>query len=146
MPMRKIFTTRISLQSSTPSYSYPVIRLPRTLKKLAGETVTVYQIEKDGALAFFILPMLDNLHKFIREVDQEEKGPSEAVIDQSTSKNECSRVSCACDHRPLEAPVTPAAARDLGPGDVLIDPRALKIADGPGRIRTGDLRRVKATS
>jgi hypothetical protein len=66
--MKKIFTTKISLQSSNPKYSYPLIRLPRTLKDLAGETVSVYQTEQDGSLAFFIVPKLDkldNLDKFV---------------------------------------------------------------------------------
>jgi len=30
--MKKIFTKKISFQSSNPTYSYPIIRLPRTLK------------------------------------------------------------------------------------------------------------------
>ena len=82
--MRKIFTTKISLQSSNPTYSYPIIRLPRTLKSLAGEAVTVYQTEKDGSLAFFVVPKLDNLDKFIEETGQEDQEPPETVIDQKS--------------------------------------------------------------
>ena len=103
--MKKIFTTRISLQSSNPTYSYPIIRLPRTLKGLAGETVSIYQTEKDGPLAFFVAPKLDNLDKFIEEIGQEHQAPQDAPIDQKKPKN-----------------------------------------DGLGRIRTGDLRHVKAMS
>jgi hypothetical protein len=67
--MKKIFTTKISLQSSNPTFSYPLIRLPRTLKDLAGETVSVYQTEKDGSLAFFIVPKLDNLDNLDKFVE-----------------------------------------------------------------------------
>jgi len=101
--MKKIFTTKISLQSSNPTYSYPIVRLPRTLKDLAGETVTIYQTERDGSLAFFVVPKLDNLDKFIEGMDQEDQERLGAPIDQ-------------------KKPTT----------------------NGLGRIRTGDLRHVKA--
>ena len=84
--MKKIFTTKISLQSSNPTYSYPIVRLPRTLKSLAGEIVSVYQTEKDGSLAFFVVPKLDNLDKFMDGIRQEDQEPQEVPIDQSTSK------------------------------------------------------------
>ena len=85
--MKKIFTTKISLQSSNPAYSYPIIRLPRTLKNLAGETVTVYQTEKDESLAFFIVPKLDNLDKFVESISQEDQEPKNALINQRMQKN-----------------------------------------------------------
>src|SRR5665647_2759804 len=84
--MKKIFTTKISLQSSNPTYSYPIIRFPRTLRGLAGETVSIYQTEKDGSLAFFILPNLDNLDKFVETIGEEDQEPQSAPIDQKTPK------------------------------------------------------------
>ena len=87
--MKKIFTTKISLQSSNPTYSYPIIRLPRTLKDLAGETVSIYQTAKAGSLAFFVVPKLDNLDnldKLIEEIGQEDQEPYNAPIDQKTPK------------------------------------------------------------
>ena len=84
--MKKIFTTKISLRSSNPTYSYPIIRLPRTLKKLAGEIVTIYQIEKGGSLAFFVMPKLDNLDKFVEGLETEDQESHNDLIDQSTSK------------------------------------------------------------
>jgi hypothetical protein len=89
--MKKIFTTKISLQSSNPTYSYPIIRLPRTLKDLAGETVSIYQTVKDGSLAFFVVPKLDNLDKFIEGMGQNDQEPLEAPIDQKNPKNEWAR-------------------------------------------------------
>ncbi len=52
--MEKIFTTKISLQSSNPTFSYPIIRLPRELKELAGRIANIYQTEIDGVQGFFI--------------------------------------------------------------------------------------------
>ena len=106
--MKKIFTTKVSLQSSNPTFSYPIIRLPRELRALAGRIVNVYQTEIDGVQGFFVEPHLDNLDnldKFIAGVGQENQGPHNALIDQKKSK-----------------------------------------INGLGRIRTGDLRHVKATS
>ena len=86
--MKKIFTTKISLQSSNPTYSYPMVRLPRTLKDFAGETVTIYQTEKDGSIAFFVVPKLDNLDKFLEGIDQEDQEPQDALIDQRIMKTD----------------------------------------------------------
>ena len=52
--MEKIFTTKISLQSHNPTLSYPIIRLPRDLKELAGRIVNIYETEIDGIRGFFI--------------------------------------------------------------------------------------------
>ena len=100
--MKKIFTTKVSLQSSNPTFSYPIIRLPRELRELAGRIVNVYQTEIDGVQGFFVEPHLD---KFMEGLGQEDQEPYEALIDQEKPKT-----------------------------------------SGLGRIRTGDLRHVKATS
>ncbi|HEX7515509.1 MAG TPA: hypothetical protein VF393_07985, partial [archaeon] len=71
----EIFTTKISLQSSNPTYPYPIIRLPRTLKRLAGETVSIYQTENERSLAFFVVPKLDNLDKFMDGMTQKDQEP-----------------------------------------------------------------------
>ena len=63
--MEKIFTTKISLQSSNPTFSYPIIRLPRELKELAGRIANIYQTEIDGVQGFFIWLQLDKLDKLV---------------------------------------------------------------------------------
>jgi hypothetical protein len=63
--MKKIFTTKISLQSSNPTFCYPIIRLPRELKELAGRIANVYQTEIKGVQGFFIAFQLDKLDKFV---------------------------------------------------------------------------------
>jgi hypothetical protein len=61
--MKKIFTTKISLQSHNPTFSYPIIRLPRDLKELAGQIVKIYDTEINGVRGFFVVPHLANLAK-----------------------------------------------------------------------------------
>ena len=63
--MEKIFTTKISLQSSNPTFSYPIIRLPRELKELAGRIANIYQTEIDAVQGFFIALQLDKLDKSV---------------------------------------------------------------------------------
>jgi len=104
--MKKIFTTKISLQSHNPTFSYPIVRLPRELKELAGQIVDVYETETDGVKGFFVVPHLAKLAKSNKSVEHVDEG-------------------------------------DLCPKYNLIDQCTLKT-NGLGRIRTGDLRRVKA--
>ena|GEM_PF-4731560 len=62
--------------------------MPRALKGLAGETVTIYQTEKGGSLAFFVVPKLDNLDKFVEGTSQDDQDPYEALIDQKIAKTD----------------------------------------------------------
>jgi hypothetical protein len=104
----KNFTTKVSLQSSNPTFSYPIIRLPRELKELAGRIANIYQTEIDGVQGFFVefhLDKLDNLDKF-------HQNNSEVL-----SRQKCSLIK-----------------------------KSVPKTNGLGRIRTGDLRHVKATS
>ena len=103
--MNKVFTTKISLQSHNPTFSYPIIRLPRDLKELAGQIVSIYETEIEGVRGFFVVPQLANLAKLDEKIDD---------ADQIDSPLKCS----------------------------LIDQKKQKT-NGLGRIRTGDLRRVK---
>jgi hypothetical protein len=88
--MQKIFTTKISLQSSNPTFSYPIIRLPRELKELAGRIANIYQTEIGGVQGFFIALQLDNLDKLDKSVENGEcpDNPIFASAYQLKSKNE----------------------------------------------------------
>ena len=86
--MEKIFTTKISLQSSNPTFSYPIIRLPRELKELAGRIANIYQTEIDGVEGFFVAPQLDKLDKFAECIDQFNPSPKCGLIDQNIKKIE----------------------------------------------------------
>ena len=92
--MEKIFTTKISLQSSNPMFSYPIIRLPRELKELAGRIANIYQTEINGVQGFFValqLDKLDNLDKldlFVEDKAHDDQELSQAPIDKSTPENQ----------------------------------------------------------
>jgi len=84
--MEKIFTTKISLQSSNPTFAYPIIRLPRELKELAGRIANIYQTEICGVQGFFVVPQLDNLDKLIENNENENQELNEALIDEKIAK------------------------------------------------------------
>ncbi len=52
--MQPICTHTISVQSAKPSHAYPIIRLPRAFRELAGSKVAIYQTVHDGKLAFLV--------------------------------------------------------------------------------------------
>ena len=92
--MKKIFTTKISLQSRNPTFSYPIIRLPRDLKELAGQTVNVYEMQIDGIRGFFVSPHLANLANSVEcfdDNDQANSSPKCGLIDKSTPKERWAR-------------------------------------------------------
>jgi hypothetical protein len=95
--MKKIFTTKISLQSSNPTFSYPIIRLPRELKELAGRIANIYQTEIDGVEGFFVALQLDNLGKLDKSVESNgkinsrSKSSPEPVISSKHPKNQWAR-------------------------------------------------------
>jgi len=92
--VKKIFTTKISLQSHKPAFSYPIIRLPRDLKELAGQIVNIYETEIDGVRGFFVTSHLANLAKLDKSTTnngQSQKDPQSPLFRQSTPKNQWAR-------------------------------------------------------
>ena len=51
----EVHSSKISLHRARAGYSYPTIRLPYTLSKLAGLRTRIYQTVHDGALAFLVV-------------------------------------------------------------------------------------------
>jgi hypothetical protein len=52
--MQPICTHTISIQSSKPSHAYPIVRLPREFRELAGSQAEIYKTEHQGKLAFLV--------------------------------------------------------------------------------------------
>ncbi len=52
--MQPICTHTISVQSAKASHAYPIIRLPRAFRELAGSKAAIYQTVHDGKLAFLV--------------------------------------------------------------------------------------------
>jgi hypothetical protein len=62
--MQPICTHTISLQSAKQSHAYPIIRLPREFRRLAGKAAQIYKTTHNGKLAFLVVPKgLDRLKK-----------------------------------------------------------------------------------
>jgi hypothetical protein len=60
--MQPICTHTISVQSSKQTHAYPIIRLPREFRRLAGAAATIYKTTHNGALAFLVVPQGLNGH------------------------------------------------------------------------------------
>jgi len=81
--MKKIFTTKTSIQSSNSTHSYPIIRLPREMKTLAGKIVSIYETECEGEQAFFVVTQVDKLVDKSQETSIESRFISiESKIDE----------------------------------------------------------------
>ncbi|MGZ4922279.1 MAG: hypothetical protein ACXV3U_08860 [Halobacteriota archaeon] len=52
--MQPICTHKIGFHSSKPSHMYPIIRLPREFRELAGSRAEIYQTTHEGSLAFLV--------------------------------------------------------------------------------------------
>jgi hypothetical protein len=121
--MKKIFTTKISLQSSNPTFSYPIIRLPRELKELAGRIANVYRTEIDGVEGFFIALQLDKLDKYVENKE---------CIDNPILASACQKTSAEVLQPQL------SATRASGPTIVPAPPPDTPIGSrprGPKRVR-----------
>jgi hypothetical protein len=92
--MKKIFTTKVSVQSRNPTFSYPIIRLPRDLKELAGQIVNIYETEIEGVRGFFVVPYLANLAKLDKSTvknGQSQRALQSPLFHQSTQKKRWAR-------------------------------------------------------
>jgi len=86
----KNFHQKISLQSHNPTFSYPIIRLPRALKELAGQTVNIYETEIKGIRGFIVAPHLANLAKLDEVAEKNSETNSQPkcdLIDKRSLKN-----------------------------------------------------------
>jgi hypothetical protein len=52
--MQPLCTHKISVQSSKPSHAYPIIRLPREFRELAGIYAEIYQTSYENGIAFLV--------------------------------------------------------------------------------------------
>ncbi|GEM_PF-421574 len=70
-----ICTHTIGVQSSKPSHAYPIIRLPREFRELAGSKAEIYQTTHEGKLAFMVTvdKKVDNCCLQTPEIDTESR-------------------------------------------------------------------------
>ena len=118
--MQLVCKHKIGLHSATASHSYPVIRLPREFAPLAGETASVYQTKQDEKLAF-VVTVGKPVDKFCAN-----QGRSQLEERLSALEMEISQLK---------------STLLLEEGHIAHKTRK---TDGPGVIRTHDLRHFKA--
>ena len=73
--MQPICTHKIGVQSSKPSHAYPIIRLPREFRELAGTSAEIYQTSYDDGVAFLV-KIVDRSQKKLSKDSNFEKEPS----------------------------------------------------------------------
>ena len=124
--MDQISECRFGHARPKPGYHYPVIRFPQEYQNLIGEQVRIFSTEFEGSQAFLVVAPgipVRNTNKLINKSDTGlEKRLT--VLEQSLSE--------------LKELIELKAAKPSSGGDEKVY--------GPSRIRTGDLRRVKAVS
>ncbi len=81
--MQHICTHKISVQSAKPSHAYPIIRLPREFRRLAGTAAKIYKTMHNGALAFLVVPKDLNGHKNELDTDMYETSLYTAKVGRS---------------------------------------------------------------
>jgi len=63
-------------QSAQPSHAYPIIRLPRKFRRLAGSAATIYETTHNGALAFLAIPHRNRRCGLQSDLDADNEGTS----------------------------------------------------------------------
>ena len=120
--MQFLCKRKISIHSSTPQLGYPTIRLPREFKALIGETVKIYVRESKNKIAFKVI--ID------KKVDNFCANSADSELEDRLSELES-------EFRTLKSSIL----KNEGLMENLNKKGAQE--NGLGRIRTGDLRRVK---
>jgi hypothetical protein len=130
--MQYIGTSKISKLNPKPNLTYPLVRLPQRCASVIGKTAHIYESSEEGQNAIVLV---------FDEAESSETENQEKVIQPVIKQN----VESDCSAR---IAVLEEETRDLR---TLIEKEAhltsyIQKTDGLGRIRIGDLRRVKAMS
>ena len=130
--MRFVGSSKVSKLVPKPDVAYPLIRLPQTYKTFIGKTAHIYESSEEGQKAIVLV---------FDEAESKEIENKETVIQPVIKRNAESDFSA-------RIAVLEEEIRELR---TLIEKEAhfyanIQKTDGPGAIRTPDLRRVKATS
>jgi hypothetical protein len=125
--MQYIGTSKISKLNPKPNLTYPLIRLPKRYKSIIGKTAHIYESWEEGQKAIVLV--------FDETEDKEQV--IQPVIKQNAESDFSARFAV------LEEEIR--ELRTLIEKEAHFSANIQKI-DGPGRIRTGDLRHVKAMS
>ncbi len=137
--MHYIGTSKISPLYSKGSIIYPQIRLPQRYNDVIGKNAQIFETEYNGKRAFFIVTeesekTKNSVFKFVDKVLK----PDVEVLKPHPEKEVESRLSA------FESKIDKLIELNFQNNELIKSKSSKK--DGLGRIRTGDLRRVKAMS
>ena len=132
MSMKEICRTTVGRKAPKPNFVYPIVRLPSNYEGLIGKHVTLYETSCDGTRAVIMVFNDGVVPPVVQPVVQPCENSQSAVV--QTRLSELEKRMGELEGRCTDFPHAPSTT---GEG---------AYPDGPGRIRTGDLRRVRATS
>ena len=137
--MHYIGKSKISPLYSKGRIIYPQIRLPQRYNDVIGETAHIFETENNGEQAFLIVVGKDDkIEPVAMEIGQKVLKPDSKIAQPETETSIESRLSA------LESKIDKLIELNFQNNE-LSNNKSLKN-DGLDRIRTGDLRRVKAMS
>ena len=126
--MKLIGRSKISKINPKPTIVYPMVRLPQECADAIGKTATIYETEYDGRKAYLITMGQDEARQ-------------EAVMKPELHNTLEKRVSEV--ESKIDEIYSILSERGM---QKQTESQKEERTDGPARIRTGDLRRVRATS
>jgi hypothetical protein len=126
--VQHIADSKIGTIRSKPNVKYPMVRLPRERSEIIGLKAHIYETDYEGRPAFLVVP-------YAKDTEQVIAKPESKVSKLSLETDVEARLSA------LELKInTLASLLLLNEGHSL---HQKPKSNGPGRIRTGDLRHVK---
>ena len=133
--MRFVGTSKIGRLSAKKGRIYAQIRLPPPLADMIGDIADVFETERDGKRAFLLVT---NQHVLDNNMVLQ---PGEKVVKPDDEKDNDRRLKA------LESQISELRfLLLLNESTSFNKNRKEDVLNGLGRIRTGDLRHVKATS
>jgi hypothetical protein len=129
MASRKIDTTIVGKKTPKPHITYPMIRFPQECQDLIGTRVDIFEIENGGRSGYLVVP-----------------SRSCTTVVQRRMNDEGIFARCEALAHNIENPHNGAHSENKRTSCHSGSARKEGKTDGPVRIRTGDLRRVRATS
>jgi hypothetical protein len=120
--MREIGQSKVQRKTPKKNYTYPFIRFPQECADIIGKRVRIFETEYGGQRAYVVMSA-EGVTPPVAQLALEERVAS---LEQRIQKME---------REPVDSYSDPSGGQ----------PEGLNF-DGPVRVRTGDLRRVRATS
>ncbi len=136
--MQHIGDSKIGSIKSKPNVKYPMIRLPQEYVQIIGQRARVYKTDHDGQPAFLVVPYTQESAKLMAE--------SQSKVSKLGLETEAESRFSALESQIAELKSLLLTTQNQKAPQSPHFVKAPQKTNGLGRIRTGDLRHVKATS